>query len=144
MVARMPGTDAVQTEDDATFERKIVMDIAATIATVLDGWSEAIARHDPDGVASFFTEDALFQGLRPDHSIGRRGVSEYYAAQPMGLTADYRLIESRELADDVLLGYLGVDFGFVDRPTLPVHLTVVLRLVDGAWLISHYHVSRID
>jgi hypothetical protein len=29
------------------------------------------------------------------------------------------------------------------RPTLPVNLLVILRRVDGDWLISHYQVSRL-
>ncbi len=38
--------------------------------------------HDgPQRVAEVFTEDAIFQGLRP-YSVGRQGVVDYYAAQP--------------------------------------------------------------
>ncbi|MFB2598568.1 SgcJ/EcaC family oxidoreductase [Herbiconiux sp. P17] len=120
------------------------IDITRTVATVLDGWKAAIENHEPEKVATFFTEDALFQGFRPTHSIGRAGVEEYYASQPLGLTADYRVLDARQLADDVIVGYQTVDFGFTDRPTIAVHLTVVLRKVAGEWLISHYQVSRID
>lgn len=116
-----------------------------TIATtVLEGWKDAIDQHDPERVATHFTEDALFQGLRPTHSLGRQGVIDYYASQPIGLTADYRILDTTRLGADAILVYLSVDFGFADRPTLPVHLTVVLRQVAGAWLISHYHVSKVD
>jgi uncharacterized protein (TIGR02246 family) len=115
-----------------------------TVTTVLDAWKGAIANHEPEKVASLFAEDALFQGFRPDYSIGRPGVTEYYAAQPGGLTAEYRVLDVRQLASDVILGYQRVDFRFADRPPIPVHLTVVLRNVDEAWLISHYHVSKID
>jgi hypothetical protein len=37
-----------------------------------------------------------------------------------------------------VLGYLSVDFGFVDRPTLNVNLSVIVRRVGDGWLISHY------
>jgi uncharacterized protein (TIGR02246 family) len=119
-------------------------DIHSTVRAVLDGWKAGIDNHEPEEVASFFTDDALFQGFRPTHSVGHEGVAEYYASQPLGLTADYRILDARQLADDTVVGYLGVDFGFADRPTLPVHLTVILRKAAGTWLISHYHVSKID
>lgn len=116
----------------------------ATVARVLDGWKHSIERHDPDGVAAFFTEDAIFQGLRPDHSIGRQGVAEYYASQPIGLTASYTPLENRRLADDVISSYQLVDFGFTDRGPIRVHLSVILERGADGWLISHYHVSRVD
>ncbi|MER6470935.1 hypothetical protein [Streptomyces collinus] len=44
------------------------------------------------------------------------------------------------MAEYVLLGYLGVDFSFTDRPTLGVTLSVVLRRGADEWLITHYQV----
>ncbi|HEX6340230.1 SgcJ/EcaC family oxidoreductase [Umezawaea sp.] len=108
---------------------------------VLDEWKAGVDAHDPERVAATFTEDAVFQGLRP-YSVGREGVAAYYDGQPLGLTADHRVLEVRRLAEDVVLGYVAVDFGFTDRPALAVLLGVVLRRVDGAWLIGHYQVSR--
>jgi hypothetical protein len=96
---------------------RAMSDIQATIETVLDGWKAGIDNHEPGRVASRFTEDALFQGLRPTHSIGREGVRDYYASQSLGLTADYRILEAWQVAEDTILGYLHVDFGFVDLPT---------------------------
>jgi ketosteroid isomerase-like protein len=109
---------------------------------VLDGWKAAVDAHEPRRVASFFTEDAIFQGLHP-YSVGRDGVAAYYDSQPIGLTADHRILEARRLADDLVLGYVSVDFGFTDRPTLTVFLGVVLRRVGDTWLITHYQVSRL-
>ncbi|WP_370961988.1 SgcJ/EcaC family oxidoreductase [Amycolatopsis sp. cg9] len=114
---------------------------ADVLTGVLDEWKSAVDAHEPARVAESFTEDAVFQGLHP-YSVGRAGVAEYYAAQPPGLTADYRVLETRRLAEDVVLGYVSVDFGFTDRPVLPVTLGVVLRRAGGAWLIAHYQVSR--
>jgi len=114
---------------------------------VLDGvlteWKSAVDAHDPERVAAVFTDDAVFQGLHP-YSVGRAGVAAYYAGQPLGMTAHPTLLEFRRLADDVVLGYLDVDFAFTDRPTLTVHLGVVLRRVDDVWLIGHYQVSRAE
>jgi uncharacterized protein (TIGR02246 family) len=84
---------------------------------VLDGWKAAVDAHDPERVAACFTEDAIFQGLHP-YSVGRPGIADYYAAQPLGMTATYKTLETRRLASDLVLGYLSVDFSFTDRPTL--------------------------
>ncbi|MBP2708244.1 hypothetical protein JOL79_31140 [Microbispora sp. RL4-1S] len=110
---------------------------------VLDGWKAGVDRHEPRQVAAHFTEDAIFQGLRP-YSVGRQGVADYYESQPLGMTADYRILETRRLADGLVLGYLVVDFSFTDRPTLRVNLGVLVRRVEEAWYIAHYQVSRLD
>ncbi|MEU9480974.1 SgcJ/EcaC family oxidoreductase [Streptomyces sp. NPDC048191] len=115
----------------------------AILRGVMDRWKAAVDAHEPQEVASYFTEDAVFQGLHP-YAVGPQGVAEYYDSQPLGLAADYRVLETRQLAEDVLLGYLGVDFSFTDRPTLEVTLSVVLRRVADQWLIAHYQVSKLD
>jgi uncharacterized protein (TIGR02246 family) len=119
------------------------MDTVEVLRTVLDGWKAAVDDHDPERVASFFTEDALFQGLHP-YSIGRPGISSYYAAQPIGMAADYDILETRQLADDIVVGYTRVDFTFIDRPALPVNLTTIVRRGANGWLIDHYQVSRVE
>ncbi|SEP07196.1 nuclear transport factor 2 family protein [Actinacidiphila rubida] len=107
---------------------------------VLDRWKEAVDRHRPDDAAALFTEEAIFQGLHP-YSVGRQGVAEYYASQPLDLAAAYRVVESRSLSPDLVLGYLAVDFSFSQRPTLSVGLSILLRRTDAGWLIDHYQVS---
>ncbi|MET7670816.1 YybH family protein [Micromonospora luteifusca] len=113
------------------------------LRTVLDRWRSAVDAHEPDRVASYFTDDAIFQGLHP-YTVGRDGVAAYYAAQPVGLSAAYHIRETRRLADDLVLGYLEVGFGFTDRPTLTVNLGVIVRQIENTWYISHYQVSRLD
>ncbi|MYS84678.1 SgcJ/EcaC family oxidoreductase [Embleya scabrispora] len=115
----------------------------AILSGVMDRWKAGVDAHEPEEVAACFTEDAVFQGLRP-YVVGRQGIAEYYDAQPLGLTADYRVLETRQLAEDVLLGYLGVDFSFTDRPTVKVTLGVVLRRAADRWSIAHYQVSKLD
>jgi uncharacterized protein (TIGR02246 family) len=109
---------------------------------VLDRWKAAVDAHDPEAVAAVFTEGAIFQGLHP-YSVGRAGVAEYYASQPLGMIATYAIREVRRLAPDLVLGYLSVAFSFPDRPTVDVHLGVIARQVAGAWFIEHYQVSRL-
>jgi hypothetical protein len=93
-------------------------------------------------VASYFTEDAIFQGLHP-YSVGRQGVADYYASQPLDLAAAYRILEIRRPAEGLVLGYLSVAFSFADRPTLNVYLSVLLTYAQDGWYISHYQVSQL-
>lgn len=108
------------------------------LESVMDRWKDAVDAHEPDEVAAVFTEDALFQGLKP-YGVGRAAVAAYYESQPLGLKAEYEVLETRRLTDDLVLGYLSVDFSFTDRPTITVNLSV---LVKGD-LIAHYQVSRL-
>jgi hypothetical protein len=110
--------------------------------SVLNQWRSAVDAHDPDRIASYFTDDVIFQGLHP-YSVGPKSVAEYYASQPIGMTAAYTILATRRLADDLVLGYLSVDFAFTDRPVLPVYLSVIVRRTGEGWLISHYQVSRL-
>jgi hypothetical protein len=64
------------------------------LSGVLDRWKAEIEAHRPERVAALFTEDAIFQGLHP-YSVGRTGIAEYYDSQPLGMTAGYRLLETR-------------------------------------------------
>ncbi|GAA2822822.1 hypothetical protein GCM10010505_54710 [Kitasatospora aburaviensis] len=112
------------------------------LRAVIDRWKAAVDAHEPERVAACFTQDALFQGLHP-YSVGRQGVADYYRAQPLGMAAAYRVLEVRRPGPDLLSGYLGVDFSFVDRPTLAVHLGVQLRRTGDGWLIDHYQVSAL-
>lgn len=118
-------------------------DAEAILRGVLDRWQEAVDGHEPELVAAVFTEDAIFQGLRP-YSVGRQGVAAYYDSQPLGMTAGYRILETRRLSEDLVLGYLKVDFSFTDRPTVSVHLGVLARRLEDAWYLGHYQVSRLD
>ena len=118
-------------------------DDAAQLDAVLTRWKAAVDAHQPEQVAALFTKDAIFQGLHP-YSVGPAGVAEYYAAQPMGMTAAYTLRESRALSDGLVLGYLTVDFGFTDRATLTVYLSVIIRREADDWRIAHYQVSLLD
>ena len=113
------------------------------LTLVLAGWAEAIHVHDPERVASYFTEDAIFQGADPVRSIGRVGIASYYAKQPPGLTASFTILERRQISADGLLVYADVDFAFPTGALIAMHLSAVLLRTDGSWLIGSYHVSRV-
>jgi len=119
------------------------VDEAGMLDAVLTRWKAAVDTHQPESVAALFTTDAIFQGLHP-YTVGQAGVAEYYAAQPAGMTAVYTLRESRALSEGLVLGYLTVDFGFRDRATLTVYLSVIIRQDADDWRIVHYQVSRLN
>ncbi|WP_433367591.1 YybH family protein [Actinoplanes sp. CA-142083] len=106
------------------------------VTEALDAWQRGIAAHEPHKVAALFTEDAIFQGLKP-YTVGRDGVAAYYDSQPLGMTVDYRVITEKALGD-VVVGWVEADFHFTDEDPVLLNLTVVLK--DG--LITHYHVSH--
>ncbi|MEW1825275.1 SgcJ/EcaC family oxidoreductase [Streptomyces sp. NPDC088196] len=109
---------------------------------VLDPWKAAVDAHEPEEVARLFTEDAIFQGLHP-YSVGRKGIAEYYDSQPLGMKAEFEIVETRRYADDLVLGYLDTEFTFTDRPPVDVKLAVLVRRVAEGWSIAHYQVSRL-
>ena len=113
------------------------------LRSVLDEWKAAVDTHDPQRVAAIFTNDAIFQGLHP-YTVGPQGVADYYASQPLGMTATYRILETRRPTDNLILGYLSVDFTFTDRATLTVYLCVLIQPAPDGAKISHYQVSRLD
>ncbi|OBC16444.1 hypothetical protein A5784_26940 [Mycobacterium sp. 852013-50091_SCH5140682] len=115
-------------------------DTEVLLRQLLDEWKAGIDGHDPDRVAAVFTEDAIFQGLRP-FSVGRQGVYAYYESQPVGLTVDYRFHETRRPADGVALGYLRADFTGPDGTAIPLNLSVLATLGADGWKITFYQVS---
>ena len=110
------------------------------IRAVMDRWKAGVDAHEPATVAACFTEDAVFQGMRP-YSVGRPGVTEYYASQPIGMQAAYKILETRRLAEGLVLGYLWVDFSYTDKATLGVHLGVLADRTADGWRLAHYQVS---
>jgi uncharacterized protein (TIGR02246 family) len=111
----------------------------AVLRPVLDAWRQAINAHEPAEVAELFTEDAVFQGLQP-YAVGPAAVEKYYAGQPAGMTAGYRVLKATRLGDDVVLGWVAADFT-IGAEIRRVNLTVVVRRTGSGWRIAHYHVS---
>lgn len=114
----------------------------AVLRGVLDRWKTAVDAHEPEQVAAVFTEDAIFQGMRP-YSVGQQGVADYYASQPLGMTVVYRILQTRRPAPDLVLGYLSVEFSYTDRPPLPLYLSVLAVRAPGGDRLAHYQVSKL-
>ena len=118
------------------------MDAASVVVAVMDEWKAGIDAHDPGRVAAAFTRDAVFQGLRP-YGVGRAAVAAYYESQPSGMTVSYRVLESRTLATDAVIGYLRATFEFVDQSPLDLNIGVALTRVGHQWLVAQYQASRV-
>jgi hypothetical protein len=43
----------------------------------------------------------------------------------------------------LVLGYVRADFAFPDRPTVSVHLSVLVTNGDAGWRIRHYQASPV-
>src|SRR5260370_4240187 len=116
---------------------------ADMLDAVLTRWKAAVDAHQPEHAAALFTTDAIFQGLHP-YTVGPAGVAEYSPPQPTGLTAAYTPRPNLAPSGGLVVGYLTVDFGFSDRATLTVYLSVIIRQDANGWRIVHYQVSRLD
>lgn len=112
------------------------------VRAALDEWRAGINARDPGRVAAVFTEDAIFQGLRP-YSVGRSGIAQYYNSQPHGMTVSYQVLETRRPAPDVVFGYVQADFAFPDRPAITLNIGVLVQHSGDGWRIGHYQASQI-
>jgi len=121
----------------------ITTDNETILRSVLDEWKAAVDAHDPQRVGAIFTDDAIFQGLHP-YTVGPQGVADYYASQPLGMTATFFIFNAPGTTDNLILGYLSVDFAFTDRATLTVYLCVLIQPAPDGAKISHYQVSRLN
>jgi uncharacterized protein (TIGR02246 family) len=118
------------------------MDGVQIIHGTMDEWKAGIDAHDPTRVAAVFSEDAVFQGLRP-YGVGRDAVADYYDSQPTGMTVTYHVLESRAPTDDVVVGYLAATFAYPNRPSAALAIGVVLVRVDDQWQVAQYQASAL-
>jgi uncharacterized protein (TIGR02246 family) len=116
---------------------------ADALRDALQRWKAGIDAHEPERVSEVFTEDAIFQGLRP-YSVGRQGVIDYYARQPVGLTVDYEILQTRRLAPDQVLGYVHADFDYPDGRLVSVFLGVLVTHNGDGWSIAYYQASKLS
>ena len=118
------------------------MDGVQIIHGTMDEWKAGIDAHDPNRAAAVFSEDAVFQGLRP-YGVGRDAVADYYDSQPTGMTVTYHVLESRAPTDDVVVGYLAATFAYPNRSSVELAIGVVLVRVDDQWQVAQYQASAL-
>ena len=59
-----------------------------------------------------------------------------------GMTVEYSVLQTRMLADDVVLGYLRADFAYPDRASVGITLGVVVTREGDHWRIAFYEAAR--
>ncbi|MEU6708878.1 SgcJ/EcaC family oxidoreductase [Streptomyces wuyuanensis] len=111
---------------------------------VLKHWKAAFDGHRPDEMSGLFTADALFQGFGPAVLTGRDAVRGYYEAVPSGRRAEFEVLHTYTIGEQVAGGFADVTFGDADGWEARVHLSLVLRRDEGHWRIRQCHVSRVD
>ncbi len=120
---------------------------AENVATELIGrleraWNEADGR----AYGEPFTADADFVDIRGEHHRGQKAIAAGHQAIfdsiYSGSSADYELIQARELSDDVILahatGVLRVPSGPLAGEHSAVQSLVLARGSDG-WKIAGFH-----
>jgi hypothetical protein len=94
-------------------------------------------------VASLFTSEALFQGFGPTVISGREAIGGYYEAVPHNRNADLTILHDYTIGEKVADGFADVTFSDSAGWEAAVHLSLVLQVDNGNWLIRQYHVSQV-
>ncbi|GEM_PF-395204 len=120
----------------------------AVLRAVERDWNAAAQHWNTAALAALYTEDAVFYGGRPGHSVGQPQVRDYFDSYA-GMFTTVRLAlvdqELRALGDGVHLaqGYAAFDFvlaaGGTTRAVLRSTLVLVRR--PEGWRIAQHHFS---
>ncbi|WP_322029258.1 YybH family protein [Paraburkholderia sp. J76] len=120
----------------------------AALAQVQLAWNTAARRWDAGMLTAVYTNDALFFGGRPGHSVGAGAIREYFASYEGVIeSATLALVEQHfiRLTDDCFLAQGYGEFSFVlsgDRQSRSrLRTTLVVALQQGEWKIRQHHFS---
>jgi len=111
-------------------------------------WNAAARHWDAESLAALYTDDALFYGGRPGHSVGQEKVRGYFESYA-GTLAAARLAlvdqELRKLSEGVYLaqGYARFDFDLTagGGSSTVLRSTLVLTHRPEGWRIAQHHFS---
>jgi uncharacterized protein (TIGR02246 family) len=129
--------------------RRVPAQIAAALEEVLKRWNLAARPYSPADLAAVYTDDALFFGGLPHHSVGRAQIEHYfrqYGDTLPWLRLEIRDEHVRQVSEGCLLfqGFAYFDFGLPDGRTTHNTLRATLGLKqasDGEWRIFLHHFS---
>jgi uncharacterized protein (TIGR02246 family) len=118
------------------------------LRSVERAWNEAASGWQADRLAALYTDDAVFYGGRPGHSVGREQVRAYFASY-VGVLASTRLdlVDQTllKLGDDTYLaqGYGHFHFDLVQggKSEAVWRTTLVIVRREGDWKILQHHFS---
>jgi uncharacterized protein (TIGR02246 family) len=118
------------------------------LAQVQAAWNAAAYRWEAGALTAVYTDDALFFGGRPGHSVGAAGIREYFASYEGVIeSATLELVEQQflQLADNCFLAQGDGEFAFVlaggRQSHLRVRTTLIVVLKQGKWKIRQHHFS---
>ena len=124
-------------------------DSHAILMAAAEAWSAAGRTWDTAGIASNYTNDAVFFGGRPGLQQGLAGVRSYFDSYVGTITRAKLTLRDQQvfrLAPDVILaqGYGHFALGFTDGRSSEVvqRTTLVLVRRDGCWKILQHHFSE--
>ena len=115
-----------------------------TVSGIIEKWSAGFNRLDADGLASLYSNSALFFGSNPSLYRGKVGVAAYFNALPRwsAPTVQFSDVVAAPVGTDLInmAGTASFDIG-EGEPTLSVKITWVIVREDGDWKIVSHHVS---
>ena len=115
----------------------------------LSAWNAAGSRWDCAALAECFTEDALFFGGRPEHSVGRAAIEAYFRSYT-GIIASCTLsLRDQHIVDDLVPDYCTAqgygDFSFILADGLHtrsvVRTTLILVRERNRWRARLQHIA---
>ncbi|MGQ7937646.1 YybH family protein [Paraburkholderia sp. D1E] len=118
------------------------------LAIVQAAWNAAARDWNPDTLTAVYTEDALFFGGRPGHSVGSSAIREYFASYDGVIeSATLALVEQHfiRLGPDCFLAQGYGEFSFVisggRTSNSRLRTTLVIVSQHGEWKIRQHHFS---
>lgn len=119
------------------------MPTEADVQRIADQWVEAAEAHDAGGIASLYTEDAVFIGVEGQVMEGRQAIEEGMATgledlASMGVEATDRVLGTEMIAE---IGTYTQTFQAGEGQEQTVsgrYLVVLKRQPDGSWKIAQH------
>jgi uncharacterized protein (TIGR02246 family) len=120
----------------------------AALAQIQAAWNAAARRWSPAALTAVYTDDALFFGGRPGHSVGAAAIHAYFASYEGVIeSATLELVEQQylRLADNSFVAQGYGEFAFVLSGGKPsgsrLRTTLIVVLQEGEWKIWQHHFS---
>ena len=117
---------------------------------VLQAWNREAAHWESQRLSSLYTQDAVFFGGRPGHSVGAAEIASYFDSyHGVILTAKLKLLDQQllKLSDDCIMTQGFGEFEFVlagNKSTSSTLRTTLVICRDASdWKISAHHFSTI-
>lgn len=114
------------------------------VGELLGAWQRAFDERRTKDIVSLFTEDALFQGIGRELSVGPAAISAYYDNVDDGTTAAVDVLHGIRLGEGLVGGFADVTFTASTGESQPVRLSIVAQYVEGTWRIRQYYAARTE